>query len=501
MARITMKFGGTSVGSADALQQAAAIVRQTVDEGHEVIVVTSAMGGVTNLLIEGARTASEGDGARFTAIAQLLRTKHQAIIDELLTDPNERQPLSDMIHGLIDQFAAFCTGMHVLREASDKAMAAVSALGERMCAPLLAALLRQAGLASTPLDACALLITDDKYLNAGVIQAESEPRVRQGVLPLLERGIVPVLTGFIGATRQGVVTTLGRSGSDYSAAIFGAYLQSDEVWIWTDVDGVLTTDPRMVPEARTIPVISYAEVGEMAYYGAKVLHAKTVQPLVERSIPLRVKNTFNPSFPGTLITNEANATPGTVKAVTAIRDVSLITVAGRGMIGVPGIAARTFMAVAKENANVLMITQSSSEQSICFVVPEAKTRAVLEGIETELAYEFGRQDIDRAWADNDVEIITVVGAGMRRKSGVAARVFGALGDQDVNIIAIAQGTSDHCLSMVVKSSDTETAVAQIHKLVVLNGRGDSAEPPASSANGRASSPQTSERSATHESTP
>ena len=499
MARITMKFGGTSVGSAEALQQAAAIVKQAVAEGHQVIVVTSAMGGVTNLLIEGARTASEGDGARYTAIAETLRARHQAVIDALLTDPDERQTLSDLIQGLINQFAAFCSGMHVLHEASDKAMAAVSGLGERMCAPLLAALLRQAGLASQPLDASALLVTDDEYLNASVLQAESEPRVRRSVLPLLEREIVPVLTGFIGATRRGIVTTLGRSGSDYSAAIFGAYLHSDEVWIWTDVDGVLTTDPRMVPEARTIPVISYAEIGEMAYYGAKVLHSKTVQPLVERNIPLRVKNTFNPSFPGTLITNEANTTPGTVKAVTAIRDVSLITVAGRGMIGVPGIAARTFMAVAKQNANVLMITQSSSEQSICFVVPEAKSRAVVEAVESELAYEFGRQDIDRAWADNDVEIITVVGAGMRRTSGVAARVFGALGEQDVNIIAIAQGTSDHCLSMVVKASDTEAAVAQIHQLVVLNGRGESPAPPISSANGPVSPSQTSERNATHES--
>jgi len=459
MARITMKFGGTSVGDADALRRAAGIVRQAVDERHQVVVVTSAMAGVTNLLIEGARTASQGDGARYTAIVHALQVKHDEAIEALIEDPAEAQSLSDMIYGLINQFAAFCAGMYILREASDRAMAAVSALGERMCAPLLAALLRQTGLPSQPLDASALLITDDQYLNAGVLPADSEPTVRRGVLPLLERGVVPVITGFIGATRQGVVTTLGRSGSDYSATLFGAFLHSDEVWIWTDVDGVMTADPRV-----------YAEVGEMAHYGAKVLHSKTVQPLVERNIPLRVRNSFNSAHPGTLITNEANATPGTVKAVTAIRDVSLITVAGRGMIGVPGIAARTFTAVAKQNANVLMITQSSSEQSICFVVPEDKSRTVVEAIENELAVEFGRQDIDRAWADNDVEIITVVGAGMRRQPGVAARVFGALGERDVNIIAIAQGSGDFCLSMVVNARDTEAAVSQIHKLVVLNGR-------------------------------
>jgi len=266
-----------------------------------------------------------------------------------------------------------------------------------------------------------------------------------------------------------VVTTLGRGGSDYSATLLGAYVDSDEVWIWTDVDGVMTTDPRLAPDARVIPVLSYGEVGEMAYFGAKVLHAKTVQPLVERNIPIRVKNTFNPAAEGTLITSKEQATPGTVKAVTAIRDVSLITVAGRGMIGVPGIAARTFSAVAKQQANVLMISQSSSEQSICFVVPEDKSQTVVQAIEKELETEFGRQDIDRAWADNDVEIIAVVGVGMLEQSGVAARVFGALGDAKVNVLAIAQGASDYCVSLVVRSSDTTRAVQAIHRLVVLNG--------------------------------
>jgi len=281
--------------------------------------------------------------------------------------------------------------------------------------------------------------------------------------------VVPVVTGFIGATRDGVVTTLGRGGSDYSAALLGAYVDSAEVWIWTDVDGVMTTDPRLAPDARVIPVLSYGEVGEMAYFGAKVLHAKTVQPLVERGIPVRVKNTFNPAAEGTLITREEHAAPGTVKAVTAIGDVSLVTVAGRGMIGVPGIAARTFSAVAKRQANVLMIAQSSSEQSICFVVPEAKSREVVAAIKAELETEFGRQDIDRAWADDDVEIITVVGVGMLRQSGVAARVFGALGEAGVNIIAIVHGASDYCVSMVVRADDTPRAVRAIHKLVVLNG--------------------------------
>ncbi|MBN1566175.1 MAG: aspartate kinase, partial [Anaerolineae bacterium] len=270
-------------------------------------------------------------------------------------------------------------------------------------------------------------------------------------------------------TRDGIITTLGRGGSDYSAALFGAYVDSDEVWIWTDVDGVMTADPRVVPDAKVIPVLSYGEVGEMAYFGAKVLHSKTVQPLVERDIPVWVKNTFNPTFPGTLITNREETSPGAVKAVTAIRDVSMVTVAGRGMMGIPGIAARTFAAVARQNANILMITQSSSEQSICFVIPESLSKTVQAAIEEEFAIEISRQDIEHAWANDDIEIVTVVGAGMLTTSGVAARVFGALGNANVNMLAIAHGASNYCLSMVIESNTTETAVRNIHELVVLNG--------------------------------
>lgn len=469
MGTITMKFGGTSVGSAAAISQAVDIVRAAVNEGHRVLTVCSAMGGVTDMLIEGARAAAGGEAARYQALAGELRARHGAAIDELLTSAEERAAISEQVSARIEEFETLCYGVYVLREASPRAMDKVCSLGERMCVPIVSALLRQRGVPSEPVNASRLVVTDDQFQSAGVLFAETEANVRRELLPLLERGVAPVVTGFIGATRDGVITTLGRSGSDYSAALLGAYVDSDEVWIWTDVDGVMTTDPRIAPDARVIPVLSYSEVGEMAYFGAKVLHAKAVQPVVERNIPIRVKNTFNPAFAGTLITNQVQATPGTVKAVTAIRDVSLVTVAGRGMVGVPGIAARTFLAVARQSANVLMISQSSSEQSICFVVPQEKSRAVVQAIEAELAHEFGRQDIDRAWADDEVEIITVVGAGMRAQSGVAARVFGALGEGSVNILAIAQGASDYCLSMVVHARDTLTAVRRIHELVVLNG--------------------------------
>ncbi|MCK4470906.1 MAG: aspartate kinase, partial [Anaerolineae bacterium] len=241
------------------------------------------------------------------------------------------------------------------------------------------------------------------------------------------------------------------------------------VWTWTDVDGVMSADPRIVPDARVIPVLSYGEVSELAYFGAKVLHPRTIRPVVERSIPLWVKNTFNPTCPGTRIVHEPESTPGTVKAVTAIEGLSMVTVEGRGMMGVPGIAARTFAAVASQGASVLMISQASSEQSICFVIPTETVEPVIRALEEEMALELARRDIDQIRSLDDVVIVTAVGAGMRGTPGVAARIFGALGRGNINIIAIAQGSSECSVSLVVAADAAADAVRQIHSEVIVNG--------------------------------
>ena len=235
------------------------------------------------------------------------------------------------------------------------------------------------------------------------------------------------------------------------------------MWIWTDVDGVMTADPRIVPEAQVIPVLSYSEVGELAYFGAKVLHPRTIRPVVERGIPLWVKNTFNPDFPGTLIERQAQSVAGTVKAVTAIKGLSMVIVEGRGMMGVPGIAARTFGAVASQGASVLMISQASSEQSICFIVPQETAQGVMSAVEHEMRDELRRGDIDRVTSMDEVVIVTAVGAGMRGTPGVAARLFGALGDNGINVIAIAQGASECGVSMVIAASDAPQALRRIHE--------------------------------------
>ena len=469
MSTLTIKFGGTSVGGVEAIAQAAGIVWEQAQMWDRLAVVVSAMSGVTDALIQGARTAASGDGQTYRAVVADLRVRHYRVIDELLTPDGERAQMLATVDEYLEEFAIFCRSVHVLGEVTPRAMDAITSLGERINARVLAAVLRRRGLKSEAVDATELIVTDGHFQNAAPRMDATRARIAGHLVPLLEDGTVPIVTGFIGATEDGVTTTLGRGGSDYTAAILGDCLDADEVWTWTDVDGVMTADPRTVPDARVIPVLSYAEVSELAYFGAKVLHPRTIWPLVERGIPLWVKNTFNPTCPGTRVVREPETASGTVKAVTAIKGLSMVTVEGRGMLGVPGIAARTFSAVASQGASVLMISQASSEHSICFVIPTPAASPVIGAIEAELALELARRDVDRVWAWDDVVIVSVVGAGMRATPGVSARVFGALGQGDINVVAIAQGSSDSSISLVVAADVAADAVRRIHTEVILNG--------------------------------
>lgn len=469
MRTLVMKFGGTSVGSAEAISQTTDIILKEKEVWDRLVVVVSAMSGVTDALTKGALTAAAGDSQAYRGIVADLRVLHYRTIDALLSPNGERGALFATVDEFLDAFETFCRSVHVLGEVTPRAMDAITSTGERLSARIVAALLRQRGLPSEAVDATEILITDDTFQNAAPLIDETRERVRGRLLPLLEAGVVPVVTGFIGATRDGVITTLGRGGSDYSAAIFADCLDADEVWIWTDVDGVMTTDPRLVPDARVIPTLSYSEVGELAFYGAKVVHPKTIRPVVERDMPLWVKNTFNPDFPGTLITRNAAGDVGRVKAVTATKNMSMVTVEGRGMIGVPGIAARTFAAVASQNTSVLMISQSSSEQSISFVIPAGSAQKVKQAVEKEMSLELARGDIDRIWSMDDVVIVTAVGAGMRQTTGIAASIFGALARGGVNVIAIAQGSSECSISLVVESDVALEAVRRIHAEAILPG--------------------------------
>lgn len=465
---LVMKFGGTSVGSIEAMTQVIRIVQQAQSEGWQrQVVVASALSGVTNLLLDSANRAARGDRAAHLPAAQELQTRHDTIIDALTTDPARGALLKNQIAELVADFSDRCQAIAILGEATPRALDAIAGLGERMCVRVLAAGLDSAGIPADYLDATQLIITDNNFQAARPDLKATADCARSRIEPVWEAGKVAVVTGFIAATADGIPTTLGRGGSDYSAALLGALLPADDVWIWTDVDGVMSADPRLVPNARTIPQVTYREVAELAYYGAKVLHPKTIRPVIEAGIGLRVCNTFNPTHPGTrLVADHIPINNGVIKAVTAIRGLQLITIEGRGMLGVPGVAARTFGAVAATGTSVPLITQSSSEQTICFAVPTECTRSVINALDAAFAQEIASRDIDRIWATDEVVIVTVVGAGMRNTPGIAGRVFMALGEKGVNVIAIAQGSSEVSISLIVDAADTRAAVQALHDLIV-----------------------------------
>jgi aspartate kinase len=449
------------------MAQVVDIVQQEKRHWSRIVVVASALSGVTNLLLDSANRSALGDREAYRPAAEELTTRHCLLIDRLMTDPARGALLKQEVNQIIEDFSSRCQAISVLGEATPRAMDAIGGMGERMSIRVLAAALEAANIPAKAIDATQLLVTDECYQSAHPDMAASTIRTRQGLEGILSSGQVAVVTGFIAATPTGIPTTLGRGGSDYSAALLGALLPADEVWIWTDVDGVMTADPRFVPEARTISELSYREVSELAYFGAKVLHPKTIRPVIEAGIGLRVCNTFNPQNPGTRIVAEIPApSTGVIKAVTAIRGLQMITIEGRGMLGVPGVAARTFSTVAATGTSVPLISQASSEQSICFAVPVESTRSVLTALQNTFANEIASRDIDRVWATDEVVIITVVGAGMRSTPGVAGRVFQALGEKDVNVVAIAQGSSEVSISLIVNASDARAAVQTLHALIV-----------------------------------
>ncbi len=466
MGTLVMKFGGTSVGSAEAIRSTADIVRAAQASWPHVIVVASAMSGVTDALLRGAHTAADGDAGAFRSIAQDLRARHFTALNDLVKQPEQSSVARATVEAYLGEFESLCHAVNVLGEASPRALDAISSLGERMSIQLIAAYLKTIGVAAEPIESSGLVVTDAHFQAANPIADLTRSKTQSRLQPLLDKGVTPIVTGFIGATEDGAITTLGRGGSDFSAAIMGVALDAREVWIWTDVDGVMTTDPRIDPSAQTLPELTYREISELAYYGAKVLHPKTIRPVVERGIALWIKNTFNPALPGTQIVRDNGQIHGGVKAVAVIRGQTMITVEGRGMLGVPGVAARTFGAVARTHTSVSLITQASSEQSICFTVPAVLTSSVVAAVKDEFRHELEDRDIDAVSALENVVIVTVVGAGMRHTPGISGRVFSALGAECINIIAIAQGSSECSISLIVEQRDADAAVRAIHRLIV-----------------------------------
>jgi aspartate kinase len=456
---LAMKFGGTSVGGAECFTRVAQIVVEHAREAG-VVVAVSAMAGVTQNLIRGAHAAGSADRELWTGIAQDLTRKHQEVANQLLSGA-ELANVWPLLARHVQIFENLCSGFSLVGEVTPRALDIVSSLGELMAADLLAAVLRSRAHRAKVFDAAEFIVTDDNFGNASPLFDETNERVCRRLKPFLKEGGIPVVPGFRGATRSGACTTLGRGASDYTATIVGSALDAAEIWIWTDVDGVMTADPRLVPGAHIIPELSYRETIELSFFGAKVLHAKAVQPAMKKNIPVLIRNTFNTQCRGTRIGSDTIGQPG-VRAITAVSNASLFSVVGDDSLNFGHLAAKVFGALAPEEIPTLMVTQSSAENVLCFAVHAADEPRVLLRLQKAFALEMRHDYVAAIEVMPKVGIVVAVGEKMKGTPGIAGRMFGALGRHGISIIAIAQGTSELSVSFAVQSGEVADAVRTIH---------------------------------------
>lgn len=459
------KFGGASLFDAAAVRHAATLI--AAQKGGR-LVVASAMAGVTDALLQGATRAALGDGDALCATATALRTRHLEAARVLVKDKVRRRALEAAIVDLTDELELLARGLAVLRELTPRTSDYIVARGERLSARLLASTLAELGVKSEYVDATEVVRTDDTYGGAAPDFDGTEQAARDRLAARINRGIVPVVPGFIGRSASGHVATLGRGGSDLTATLLARALKATSITLWKDVAGFLTADPRIVSDAQVIPQLTPREAAELAYYGAKVLHPRALIPLGDRNIPIRIRPFADPDFPGTEISRRRTLREYPVKAISSVSGLALLTVTGNGMLGVPGIAARTFAALHRERVSVSLISQASSEHSICFSVPESSADAARRALLAAFAEEIAHRDIDGVEVHAGVSTLAVVGMGMSGTPGIAARVFDALATGGINVVAIAQGSSELNISVVVDSRDTTAAVRRIHGAFQLN---------------------------------
>lgn len=460
--KVVMKFGGTSVRDGIRIKHVAEIIRKYYQEGKKLVVVVSALSGVTDSLIDATDIAERGNRRLIPSFIRKLSKTHGEAAKVAIKDKSVLSRTIGDLDRSLSELERALTGISYLRELTPRSHDYVSSFGERLSAPILCGALQDVGLKARWLTGGeAGLTTDAHFGEARPLMKVTRQRVREILEPLIKDGIIPVVTGYIASTQDGVITTLGRGGSDYTASLLGTALNVDEVWIWSDVSGLMTADPKIVLSAKTLPSISFSEAIEMAYFGAKVVHPKALEPAMEGGITVRIKNTLDPEGPGTLIASEQQVKrKGIVKAVTLIKDVALVTVAGTGMMGAPGVAARVFDILGKNHVNVLMISQGSSEANISFTIPRKDLKKAVSALKQTL---LGGDVVERISSEDDICIVAAVGAGMEGTPGVAARVFKAVAEQRVNVRMIAQGSSELNISFVVKEVDGSKAVNALHR--------------------------------------
>lgn len=461
-----LKFGGSSLASANRIRDIAEMVLNEARRDRLVVVV-SAFQGVTNQLLECARLAEKGDG-RYEVTWKKIALRHRSVVDDLLDKRNRRQ-IRLQVDGLLADLHDAVHGVQLLGHCPPRALDLTASFGERLSALIVAAFFNRARPARF-VDARQFVVTDDQFTSANVIFDKTNRAVRRYFAELFRPGRrtpIPVVTGFVGSTSDGQTTTIGRDGSDYTASILGAALSASAIEIWTDVDGVLSADPRAVAAAFTLPQISYEEAMELSYFGAKVLHSAAIAPAVAKKIPVWIKNTFHPQAPGTLISRSGGEGEQLAKGMSSIDGLTLLTIRGLSMVGVPGVAERLFRALASRGVNVILISQASSEHTICFAVREIDTATAKAAVSQEFRYELQHQLIsldDRS----DQAIIAVVGDEMKGNPGVSGKVFGALGRHNINITAIAQGASERNISCVIDAAQQARALNIIHQAFFEN---------------------------------
>lgn len=460
---LVMKFGGTSLRDADHLEHVAALILHSRADRGPTAVVVSAMEGVTVALLATARLAAGGDEAQVATRLHDLRQRHLETANSLLRTTTERERAAQAISARLEEVTRFCQSIAVLGEATARTLDLVAGAGERLSSTLLAAALRERGAAAEAVPATELIVTDAHFGAADPNLELSRPRVRAKLLPLLHAGSVPVVTGYIAATAEGVPTTLGRGGSDFTAAILGSCLDADEVWIWSDVDGILTADPNIVPEATTLKELSYADAASLAAHGAEVLHPKTISPLVERGIPLRLLNSFRPEAPGTRIVRQPTDDSPRPPAIISTRGLSLLGVMGNGAAWTPEAAGRALSALAHAGVEILMFTQSFSERTLSLLVREGDREASLSALDREFQEDLLEARLSRIAALSQVGTISVVGAPGGHGAALLPRTFVALGRLQTQIVSVAQSASEYHVSVVVPEEDVDAAVRFIHR--------------------------------------
>jgi aspartate kinase len=459
---IVMKFGGTSVGDAPRLREVASLTQQALQSTNQLVLVCSAMAGVTDLLIAAARAASSGDTAGADELRRQIWARQRRVATEVLRDEWERESLTEEWAELLKTLDRLLRSLGVVRELTPRVLDAVAVLGERWSIRLIAALLREQRIPAQAVDATELIVTDDHFGAARPLIEQSDEQIRARLLPALHAGIVPVVAGYIASTGDGAVTTLGRGGSDYSAALVGAALGADEVRIWTDVDGILTADPKLVPNAQTLPELTYAEALELANFGAEVLHPRTLGPVAAHGIPLRIANTFRPAHPGTLVRAEVAARPHPVRAIISSRDLSLITVDDQDAEDDAEAPVEALHTLGRVGVDVLMFVQSFAERSLTVVVRQADAPYAMRQLSAG-----ERHGRPLATLQQSAAIVSVIGFGEGKR--LLTETLGALNAAGTHILAMARAARTYHASFVLPEEELPATVRAIHDAVALRG--------------------------------